>query len=179
MNPKINPTDTALLIIDVQRGLFSKPTPVYNAEILLGNINILKERFTQAGAAVFIIQHSNQKMLLEGSSNWQFHPELSISNRDIIIPKTHGNAFKDTSLKEELDSRGIRNIVITGLVTNGCVKATVIGGHELGYRVVLVADGHSSYIKGAEKLIRDWNRKLSKHYVDLYPSSEISLSNGV
>ncbi|MBK5109670.1 MAG: cysteine hydrolase, partial [Anaerolineales bacterium] len=66
-----------------------------------------------------------------------------------MIHKTHGNAFQDTGLKDELDVRGIKNIVITGLVTNGCVRATCIGGHNLGYRVVLVEDGHSTYIKTA------------------------------
>jgi len=124
---------------------------------------------------VFFIQHSNKKMLVEGSENWQLHPELDISENDIIIQKTHGNAFEGTNLKVELDAIGIRNIVITGLVTNGCVKATSIGGKELGYRVILVEDGHSSYIKGAAKLIRDWNRKLSKEFVDLYPTSAILL----
>ena len=112
---------------------------------------------------------------MAGSDNWLFHPELDITENDIIIQKTHGNAFEGTNLKVELDAKGIRNIVITGLVTNGCVKATCIGGNELGYRVILVEDGHSSYAKGAAKLIRDWNRELSEEFVDLYPISAISL----
>jgi nicotinamidase-related amidase len=171
----LRPSESALIVIDVQRGLFSKPTPVFNADLLLSKINTLKERFTTSGAPVFFIQHSNKKMLVEGSENWLFHPELDITENDIIIQKTHGNAFEGTNLKVELDAIGIRNIVITGLVTNGCVKATCIGGKELGYRVVLVEDGHSSYIKGAAKLIRDWNRKLSEEFVDLYPTSAVSL----
>jgi len=92
---------------------------------------------------------------------------------DTVIHKTHGNAFNNTILKDELDLHGIRNIVITGLVTNGCVRWTCISGHELGFRVILVKDGHSSYIKGAAKLICDWNSKLCEHIVDLYPASEI------
>jgi nicotinamidase-related amidase len=171
----LHPSETALVVIDVQRGIFSRPTPVFNADILLLNINSLKKQFADAGAAVFFIQHSNQKLLVAGSDNWLFHPELEISEYDIIIQKTHGNAFEGTNLKGELDAKGIRNIVITGLVTNGCVKATCIGGDELGYRVILVEDGHSSYVKGAAKLIRDWNRKLSEEFVDLYPISAISL----
>lgn len=170
----LNHSSTALLVIDVQKGLFSRPTPMYNAEELLSNVNTLRNRFSQAGGPVFFIQHSNQKLLLKGSDNWQFHPDLTVTQNDQIIQKTHGNGFEDTPLKDELDSRGIDCIVITGLVTNGCVKATCMGGNELGYRVILVEDGHSSYIKGAAKLIRDWNRKLSDGFVDLYPASAIT-----
>lgn len=171
---KFDPANTALLVIDVQQGIFSRPAPVHNERELLSNINALIERFSQSGAPVYFFQHSNKKNLILGSEAWKFHPDLKISDRDFIIPKTHGNAFIETNLKEELESSGIRNIVVTGLVTNGCVRATSIAGHDLGYRVVLVEDGHSSYIKGAAKLIRDWNRKLSADYVDLLATSEIT-----
>ncbi len=172
---RLNPAETALLVIDVQKGIFSRPTPVYGEEELLNNINSLIELFSRSDAKTYFIQHSNQKFLQYGSVNWEFHPALQISENDLIIHKTHGNAFEDTILQEELDSRGIRTIVITGLVTNGCVRATSIAGNELGYRVILVEDGHSSYIRGAEKLIREWNRKLSADTVDLCSASEIVL----
>ena len=170
---KLDPTSTALLVIDVQQGIFSRPTPVHNERELLSNINALIQRTSQSGALVYFFQHSNRKTLIQGSEDWKFHPKLKISAQDFIIPKTHGNAFKETNLEGELESHGIRNIVVTGLVTNGCVRATSIAGYNLGYRVILVEDGHSSFIKGAAKLIRDWNRKLSADYVDLLATSEI------
>ena len=176
LDSEFDSTETALLVIDVQQGIFTRPTPVYKENNLIKNINMLIKRFARAGAPVFLIQHSNQKTLISGSRNWEFHPDLITNTAEAVIPKTHGNAFQDTRLREELDSRGINNIVITGLVTNGCVQATSIAGHELGYQVVLVEDGHSSYIKGAARLIRDWNRKLSTEYVDLHPTSIITLS---
>lgn len=175
MPVKLHPSDTALLVVDIQRGIFNRPTPVFEAELLLANINFLIDRFANKGAAVFFMQHSNQKFLMEGSDNWLFHPELDITEEDSVIHKTHGNAFDGTNLKGELDGFGIHTIVVTGLVTTGCVKATCIGGKELGYRVILVEDAHSSYIKSAAKLIRDWNRKLSDGTVDLYPTSGILL----
>ena len=78
--------------------------------------------------------------------NRNLRSEIGLAENDIIIHKTHGNAFEGTDLGEELDSRGIRNIIITGLVTNGCIRATCIGGYELGYRVILVEDGHGRLI---------------------------------
>ena len=115
----LDPGTSALLVIDVQKGLFSRPTPVYHEQQLLDNINYLSDQFLNQGGAVFFIQHSNQKQLAKGTENWQFHPRLQVSEDDPVIHKTHGNAFQNTGLNDELDARGIKNIVITGMVTNG------------------------------------------------------------
>jgi nicotinamidase-related amidase len=163
----------ALLVIDVQKGLFKKSTPIYKAEQLLGNINTLVRRAGRAGVPVFYVQHAN-KMLVEGTDDWELHPELERLQTGVAIHKRHGNAFQDTNLREELESRGIRRLVITGLVTHGCVKATCIGAKSQGYEVVLVKDGHSSYSKQAAKLIAEWNEKLSEGTAELRATEEIA-----
>ncbi len=170
---KLNPEKTALLVIDVQMALFSRPTPIYKADDLIRNINSLVDMFQLSNALVVYIQHSNNKILIKDSDGWQFHPDLNIKEANPIIHKIHGNAFKETNLKQVLESRGIEDIVITGLVTQGCVKATSIGGKELGYRVILVEDGHSNYSKEAPKLIEKWNLKLGKEQGELLSADEI------
>jgi nicotinamidase-related amidase len=62
------------------------------------------------------------------------------------------------------------------LVTHGCVKSSCQGAHELGYRVVLVADGHSSYSKDAARLIEEWNQTLSQATVELRLASQVEFS---
>ena len=166
---------TALLVIDVQKALFSRSTPIYKADDLILTINALIEMWKRQEGLVVYIQHSNNKMLIKDSDGWRLHPDLSIEEADIVVHKQHGNAFYGTNLKEILDSEEIENIVITGLVTHGCVRATSIGGHGLGYRVLLVEDGHSNYSKGAAKIIEKWNLELSKEQVELYSSDEISI----
>ena len=170
---RLNPKRTALLVIDVQMALFSRPTPIYKADDLLRNINSLVEMFQLSNALVVYIQHSNNKMLIKESDGWGFHPDLNFKETDPIIHKIHGNAFKETNLKQVLESRGIEDIVITGLVTQGCVKATSIGGNKLGYRVILIEDGYSNYSKEAPKIIEKWNLKLSKEQVELFSADEI------
>jgi nicotinamidase-related amidase len=155
----INWNHVALLVIDVQQGLFGKSTPIYRAEELLRNINTLVERAHRAQVPVFYVQHSDHKTLVNGSQDWQLHPHLHPVDGDGIIHKRHGNAFEDTNLDEALKSRNIGKLVITGLVTHGCVRATCIGAKKLGYQVVLVSDGHSSYSKQAAQFIEDWNQK--------------------
>jgi len=151
---------TALLIIDVQQGLFEKSTPIYRADELLGNLCHLIEAGRRADAPVFFIQHANKSSLAEGTPGWQLHPSLQPEGTDLIVHKHHGNAFQDTVLKAELDARAIDTLVITGLVTNGCVRATCEAALKLGYHVILAADAHSTYQKKAPTLIDEWNQRL-------------------
>ncbi len=151
---------TALLVIDVQDGLFHKSTPIYKANELLKNIHSLIERAHQGGALVIFIQHNSEKVLPWGSSEWQLHPDIQLQPGDVLVQKQHGNAFEETSLEGELHDRDIRQLVICGLVTHGCVKATCQGAIDSGYQVILVQDAHSSYSKDAARLIEEWNQKL-------------------
>jgi nicotinamidase-related amidase len=168
--------NTALLVIDVQKGLFEKSIPIYNAEMLLENINHLIDSAHQIGVPVFFIQHSNNTALQEGSDAWLIHPQLQPAACDYIIHKQHPNAFEGTTLGKELGSRQIKSLVITGLVTHGCVKATCIGAHELGYKVILVKDGHSNFHRKAREVIDEWNQKLSQGVVELKAAHEIDLT---
>jgi nicotinamidase-related amidase len=164
----------ALLVIDVQRGLFRKSTVLYRADELLATINELVERAHAAGAPVFYIQHSSEKVLPWGSEDWQLHPTLHRAKTDRIIHKLKGNAFEGTELDGDLAALGVGAVVVTGLVTHGCVKSSCIGAHDLGYRVVLVADGHSSYSKDASKLIEEWNETLSHDIAELRTAGEVA-----
>lgn len=166
--------NTALLIIDVQHGLFRKSTPIYKSEELLENINLLVDRAHSTGISVFYIQHSDTKHLVKGSLEWQLHPELQPQRIDAIIHKKHGNAFEDTNLEQMLKSKNITHLVIMGLVTHGCVKATCLGARQLGYNVTLVKDGHSSYSKDAARLIEEWNGKLGALGCALIAAAEIN-----
>jgi nicotinamidase-related amidase len=172
-SPVMNRSNTALLVIDVQQGLFRKSIPIYKAEELLRNINTLVDRAHQIGMPVFYIQHSDGEILRQGSDDWKLHPQLHSLDIDCIIYKHHGNAFEQTPLKEELSSRNIERLVVTGLVTHGCVRATCIGAKKLGYKVVLVGDGHSNYHRHAAQLIEEWNQKLSAGTVELKSTREI------
>ena len=73
-----------------------------------------------------------------------------------------GNTFEDTPLHTMLVARGVGRIIVTGLVTHGCVKAPCLGALEPGYAVRLAGDGHSSYSKDAARLVEEWNRKLGE-----------------
>jgi nicotinamidase-related amidase len=164
---------TALLVIDVQQGLFKKSSPIYNAEALLENINLLVDLAHQAGVPVFYIQHSGGSSLVKGTPDWRFHPEIQPQKIDTIVHKQHGNAFEDTNLDQLLQSRDISCLVVTGLLTDGCVRASCLGALKQGYSVVLAKDGHSTYSRQAGRVIEEWNQKLSAQKCELKAVSEI------
>ena len=114
----------ALLVIDVQKGLFERSTPILNGEQLLANINTLIHRARQAGAPVLYVQHANKSTLVKDSAAWQLHPAIVPLDNEEIILKRHGNAFQDTGLAQELEKRDVSVLAVTGLVTHGCVKAS-------------------------------------------------------
>jgi nicotinamidase-related amidase len=152
--------DSALVIIDVQQGMFSRSIPLHHADQLLDNITALVQRAHTAGIPVVYIQHTNKSSFPEGSEKWQFHPRVQPSDTDLVIQKPHSSAFNKTSLRQELESRSIKTVFIMGICTPNCVKNTCIDAKKLGYHVVLVEDGHSSAHKQAAEFIIKWNQRL-------------------
>lgn len=167
------PSHAALLIIDVQQVLFEKKTPIHHADKLLQNINTLIQQAREANAPVVFIQHENASFLAKDTPGWQLHTALSPAAGDLRIHKQHGSAFQDTPLQAELDARDIKTLIVTGLVSEGCVRATCLAAHELGYHVVLVQDGHSSFHKQAAARIVEWNEKLGEKGVDVVPTQDV------
>lgn len=172
----IEQVKTALLVIDVQQELFQKSTPIYQAEQLLQNIVNLINRAHRASAPVIYIQHSSDQHLVKGSAEWQLHPRLQPENRDYIVHKLAGNAFEGTNLGEVLQANTITHLVITGLVTHGCVKATCMGALELGYKVTLVKDAHSNYNAQAADLIEKWNTQLASKGAVVKAAAEVDFN---
>ena len=71
-------SDTALLIIDVQLGMFEESDPVYRGDELLATINDLITRARSAGVPVIYVQHSggDGHLLEPGSPGWPIHPAI-------------------------------------------------------------------------------------------------------
>ena len=176
-NPTLKTDQSALLIIDVQQALYERSVPIFNGDKLVSNINQLVNNWNASGAVIVYIRHNNKKMLVENTSGWQIHPNVRIVDQAIFIDKKHGDAFINTDLDEKLRKNGVKTVVISGLVSHGCVQATCKGALDLGFNVVLVGDGHSSYRGDAKELIVEWNKKLSELGVSVLSTKQLSDSS--
>ncbi len=179
MTPKkinANPGDpgkSALLVIDVQRDLFAQKTPIYREETLIANILDLVDRAHRAGVPVIYIQHHSDDFLVKGSEGWQLHAELHPQPEDYKVFKEHSNAFEEEAMGELLISLGVGRLVVTGLVTHGCVKNNCLGGLKEGYQVVLAGDTHSNFSKDAAALIEKWNKTLADQGVAVVNTADV------
>ena len=69
-----------------------------------------------------------------------------------MVQKQTPDAFHETNLHSELESRGIRKLVIAGLQTEYCIDTTCRRASSLGYDIILVENAHSACMHALMKL---------------------------
>jgi len=161
----------ALLVIDMQNGLFHASPAPFAAESVIANINRLIALAHQSHAPVFFARHAGPDGLpfAESSLLTQLIPELQMdASRDRVFVKRYPNCFRDTELLAALKSADIHELVIVGMKSEYCVDTTCRAAADLGFRVVLVEDGHTSVDNGvlnAEQIIAHHNQTLAGPFV--------------
>ena len=160
----------ALLVVDVQQGLVEKA--IFKKETFLKEIKIAIEEFRNHGQLIVFIQHNNNQ-LVEHSNPWKLYTEIETRNEDSIVQKHHGNAFEKTDLKKILVKKGVTEVVIGGLVSHGCVRATCLGGKEEGYIVFLLREGHTCWNQNAEEKIWKMEEEMMEKGIEIKSSKEI------
>lgn len=138
----------ALLIIDMQQGLFhAVPAPHESARVL-ANIQSLIAKARAVGAPIFVVRHTGPagSPIAPGSALTQVIAELDVdAQRDVIFDKTRQNAFVGTALEAQLREAGVSELVIVGMKTEMCVDSTSRAAADLGLRPVLVSDAHTTF----------------------------------
>ncbi|WP_210644583.1 cysteine hydrolase family protein [Pseudomonas sp. Tri1] len=135
----------ALLILDMQVGLFHGPEKPWAGEALLNTLNGLLIKARKAGAPIFLARHVGPpgSPIEPGSPLTQLVPELLLEGAEVIFEKSRPNAFAMTDLANRLKACGAEGVVITGMKTQYCVDSTCRAARDLGFDAVLIADGHT------------------------------------
>jgi nicotinamidase-related amidase len=142
----------------MQTGLLKRQ--VLNKEKLINNINLVLEIFHAKNSTVIFVRHTNKSFSKINTPDWQIDSNLKVSTTDIVINKSRSSIFNEKEFVKLLGNKDIKSIVVTGLVSNGCVQAACLDGMEKGLTVTLLSDAHSTWTKDAEKTIEEWNAKL-------------------
>ncbi len=82
---------------------------------------------------------------LPGSKEAQILEELAPRGDDIVLSKTCGSVFNGTMIDYVLRNIGIRNLIIVGVVTSGCVEIAVRDAADRSYGVIVVEDACATW----------------------------------
>ncbi|MET1250352.1 cysteine hydrolase family protein [Sporolactobacillus sp. STCC-11] len=167
----------ALIIIDVQNGMFESENPVYNGDHLISNLKTLIHKARVADVPIFYIQHNTPvgKPLEYKTKGWELHPGLSPMDTDTFVQKKTPDAFFNTCLEEKLKAKEIDHLILTGIQTEVCVDTTCRRAFSMGYTVTLVKDTHSTWnseLLTAQQIINHHNQVL-RWFADTKNANEI------
>ena len=156
---KLNASTTALVLIDLQKGIVSRPVAPYSGPDVLKTSCELAERFRQAGGTVVLVnvgfapdfkdalrQPVDQPFVAPPGGFPAGFMDLAdglAHPGDLRITKRQWGAFYGTELDLQLRRRGIQTIVLGGIATNIGVESTARQAWEHGYALVLVEDATS------------------------------------
>jgi nicotinamidase-related amidase len=160
----IEKTRTALIVIDLQKGIIARETQPYPTKLVIENTSQLLNAFRKNNMAVFLVRVSSSfdsKDRLnpitditwsaggtQMPANWsEIVPELGFIDTDFLITKKQWGAFYGTELDLQLRRRNINNIVLCGISTNIGVESTARFAYEYGYNQIFVEDSMSSQSK--------------------------------
>ncbi len=139
---------SALVVIDLQKGLLAYPTLVPVADIA-ARAGELAAAFRQRGLPVVLVHAAGrpagrtdqQRPPLAPSAGWMdMLPELGQRDDDIAVAKRASGAFGESALAAELRARGVTQVVIVGVATSNGVESTARQAYDLGFNVTLPLD---------------------------------------
>jgi nicotinamidase-related amidase len=170
---ELDPATTAVVVVDMQNdfchadGYYAKAGRDVSAlAATVAPVCALVERARAAGGTIVytrLVHDSSRgameerhalrpkrwtasgKRLLPGTWGADVVDALAPAPTDIVIDKAGYSAFEATALEPRLRERGIRTIVLCGVVTYACVLATGFSAFDRGFDVVLAADAAGSW----------------------------------
>jgi nicotinamidase-related amidase len=154
----IDKNKTALVVIDLQKGITALPSRPFTAQEVIANASELVNAFRKNNMPVFLVHVEMTKETMlnvisdqtfsrpsPASSDWtEFVPELTPTPSDVVITKRQWGAFYGTELDLQLRRRKIDTIVLCGIATDFGVESTARFAYEYGYQQIFAEDAMTS-----------------------------------
>ena len=171
---------TALLVIDVQQGIFAFPDSApHDGELVVERIACLIARARAGNTPVYFVQHDGGPGdgLHPGKPGFPFHSKVAPTDDDDVTVETRCNSFQGTDLDGKLKAAGTQHVVICGMQTEYCVDTAVRAAFERGYKVTLVGDAHTTMdtrVLHARDIIAHHNTTLAGSFAEVRRTEEVN-----
>ena len=172
---------SALVIIDLQRGLLDGQAPPYDGKCVVERAMSLIKRARQSETLVVFVQHYGPagNPIEQGARAWELADGLDPQPDDMHIQKSRPSIFFNTGLESKARDRKIDRLILAGMKTQYCIDTSCRIGNELGFKMVLAQDAHTT-VDGpdlsAEKIIDDHNDLLGGPFAEVLPAEQIALA---
>jgi nicotinamidase-related amidase len=137
-------------------------------DAILPNVRSIQDAFRSAGQEVMHVRVAYRTLdgrdggtaympstevepLPRDARDDEFLPEVAPVGDEIIFNKTSASVFNSTGIDKVLQRMGIKHLVVTGIVTDGCVELSSRDASDRGYAVTLVTDGCSASTQAAHE----------------------------
>jgi nicotinamidase-related amidase len=139
---------TALIVIDLQKGIVGLPT-AHPIDDVIGNACRLIEAFRRHDLPVVLVNVTGvspgrvEQSRLRGEfpAGWaDLIPQLNPQPQDHLVTKQTRGAFTGTDLDAYLKQRGVTQVVVVGVATSSGVESTARHAYENGFNVTLAVD---------------------------------------
>jgi nicotinamidase-related amidase len=157
----INPERTALVVIDLQKGIVNREFSPYTGAQVVKNASRLVNAFTKKGAFVVLVRVSSidGKDMLKPNTGLKTNPVKFPEGWDSLVPeleniknahvvtKRQWGAFYGTDLDLQLRRRGIDTVVLCGISTAIGVDTTARETYQNGYNQIFAEDAMTAGTK--------------------------------
>ncbi|WP_449467870.1 cysteine hydrolase family protein [Stenotrophomonas humi] len=135
----------AVIVIDLQNEyLPTGKLPLTGIEAAVANAVMVIADARTKGIPVLHVRHESASpeapVFVPGTDAVAIQAAVAPANDEPVIVKNFVNAFRDTDLKQQLESRGIKEVVIIGAMSHMCVDAGVRAAADMGYTVTVLHD---------------------------------------
>jgi nicotinamidase-related amidase len=151
--PKPLPGNAALIVIDLQKAIDHPSWGERNNPEAEKNVAALLAAWRSAGRPVYHIRHDSSEPASHyrpGQPGHDFKPEAQPAAGEVVIAKKTNSAFIGTDLETRLRAANLSPLIVTGVITNNSVEATVRMAGNLGFDTYLVEDATFTFAR------RDW-----------------------
>jgi len=154
----LDPEGCALLVLDMQAYFLNPDSHAFvpSAPVILPGLRKLVDTFQDQGRPVFLTQHINTVQDAGSMQRWwrdlitADHPFSGLvpeftGKGHTKITKTQYDAFYHTDLEHQLEGAGVRQVVISGVMTHLCCETTARSAFTRGWDVFFLVDGTATY----------------------------------